>query len=172
MSSRIRITATLASALVLQATILSEVRIDGASVELMLLVAVLAGFHGGPERGALVAFSAGLLHDTIVPTPLGLHALVFPPLAVAVSSLEQRMLRSMPFTDALAVAVACAGGMLLVASVGRLFGLATLDPEVLTVRVPTAAVMTTVVALPVNRAVRWAVTGGLPPELRLRTAEG
>ena len=93
MSGRVRVAALLLTGLVVQATLFTEIRVQGASVELMMLMAILAGFHGGPQRGAIVAFCAGLLQDSIAATPLGLHALVFPPLAVAVSSLEQRMLR-------------------------------------------------------------------------------
>jgi len=170
MSSKLRVMALLLTALVAQVSILTEFRIQGSSVELMLVVAILAGFHGGPERGALVAFFAGLLQDSIMSAPLGLHALVFPPLAVAVSSLEQRMIRSTKLTDAVALLLAIACGMFMVAAVGLLFGLPPFDPAVLLVKALTVAALTTAVAPPVNRAVRWAVLGGLPPEIRLRSA--
>jgi rod shape-determining protein MreD len=134
-------------------------------------MAILAGFHGGPQRGAIVAFCAGLLQDSIAATPLGLHALVFPPLAVAVSSLEQRMLRSTPATDALALAAATACGLTAVAMAGQVFGLATFDPDTVLERALVVTAITVAVAAPVNRAVRWAVTGGLPPDIQLRTAE-
>ncbi|MDP6281330.1 MAG: rod shape-determining protein MreD [Acidimicrobiales bacterium] len=161
--------AVLLTALVAQATLLTEIRLQGATVELMMVIAILAGFHGGPERGALVAFFAGLLQDSLLSVPLGLHALVFPPLAVAVSSLEQRMVRSTPATDAVALLLATTAGIFTVAGVGLLFGLSPYDPETLLVRILTAAVMTTAIAAPVNRAVRWAVLGGLPPDIKLRT---
>ncbi len=161
--------AVLLTALVAQATLLTEIRLQGATVELMMVIAILAGFHGGPERGALVAFFAGLLQDSLLSVPLGLHALVFPPLAVAVSSLEQRMVRSKPATDAVALLLATTAGIFTVAGVGLLFGLSPYDPETLLVRILTAAVMTTAIAAPVNRAVRWAVLGGLPPDIKLRT---
>ena len=161
--------AVLLTALVAQATLLTEIRLQGATVELMMVIAILAGFHGGPERGDLVAFFAGLLQDSLLSVPLGLHALVFPPLAVAVSSLEQRMVRSKPATDAVALLLATTAGIFTVAGVGLLFGLSPYDPETLLVRILTAAVMTTAIAAPVNRAVRWAVLGGLPPDIKLRT---
>jgi len=168
-SSRLRVVAVLLTALVAQATLLTEIRLQGATVELMMVIAILAGFHGGPERGALVAFFAGLLQDSLLSVPLVLHALVFPPLAVAVSSLEQRMVRSKPATDAVALLLATTAGIFTVAGVGLLFGLSPYDPETLLVRILTAAVMTTAIAAPVNRAVRWAVLGGLPPDIKLRT---
>jgi rod shape-determining protein MreD len=167
-SSRLRVVAVLLTALVAQATLLTEIRIQGATVELMMVIAILAGFHGGPERGALVAFFAGLLQDSLLSVPLGLHALVFPPLAVAVSSLEQRMVRSAPVADAVALLLAATAGILTVAAVGLLFGLSPHDPGTFLARIITAAVMTTAIAAPVNRAVRWAVLGGLPPDIKLR----
>ena len=109
MTPRLRVLLVLVTAVALEGTLLDELRVDGVSVELLLLVAVLTGFHGGPERGAITAFFAGLLHDSIVGAPLGLHALVYPPLAVAVSSLELRMLRSTPVTGGLAVLAAVPG---------------------------------------------------------------
>ncbi len=171
MSGRIRVAALLLTGLMVQATLFTEIRVQGASVELMMLMAILAGFHGGPQRGAIVAFCAGLLQDSIAATPLGLHALVFPPLAVAVSSLEQRMLRSTPATDALALAAATACGLTAVAMAGQVFGLATFDPDTVLERALVVTAITVAVAAPVNRAVRWAVTGGLPPDIQLRTAE-
>ncbi|SVC89068.1 uncharacterized protein METZ01_LOCUS341922, partial [marine metagenome] len=67
----------LVTAVALEGTLLDELRVGGVSVELLLLVSVLTGYHGGPERGAITAFFAGLLHDSIVGAPLGLHALVY-----------------------------------------------------------------------------------------------
>ncbi len=77
MTGRLRVVAILLTAVTVQVTVFEEIRVSGVSVELLLLVSILAGFHGGPERGAVVAFCAGLLHDTITATPLGLHALVY-----------------------------------------------------------------------------------------------
>ena len=91
MTHRFRVLALLLTATVAQVTVFDEVRVAGASVEYLLLVSVLTGYHGGPERGAVVAFFAGLLHDAVTVTPMGLHALVYPSLAVATSHLEVRL---------------------------------------------------------------------------------
>jgi len=142
------------------------------SVELLLLVAILTGFHGGPERGAITAFFAGLLHDSIVGAPLGLHALVYPPLAVAVSSLELRMLRSTPVTGGLAVLAAVAAGQGLASVVGMLFGILGQTPQAFVRQAVLAGILTAVVAAPVNRVVRWAATGGLPGTIEIRRGAG
>ena len=168
MSGRLRILVVLVSAALVQTTVCSEFRIAGVSAELMLLVTVLAGFHGGPERGAIVAFWAGLLYDSVTTAPLGLHALVFPLIAVAVSSLERRMLRSTSLTDALGVAVAVGAGVVTVAAVGEIFGQASFDFESLGKRVFIAALYTTTIAPLVNKVMVWAVAAGLPATIELR----
>ena len=94
MTGRFRVAVILLTAVTAQVTVFEEFRVAGVSVEFMLLVSVLAGYHGGPERGAVIAFCAGLLHDSLTATPMGLHALVYAPLAVATSHLEVRLARS------------------------------------------------------------------------------
>lgn len=172
MTARLRILVILLSAILAQATVCSEFRIGGVGVELMLLVTILAGFHGGPERGAFVAFWAGLLYDSVTTAPLGLHALVFPPIAIAVSSLEHRVLRSTRVTDAFAVAAAVATGTVAVAAVGEIFGQASFDPGTLGERTLISALLTTSVAVPINRVVAWAAAADLPVTVELRRDRG
>lgn len=172
MTARIRILVVLLSATLVQATVCSEFRIAGVGVELMLLVTILAGFHGGPNRGALIAFWAGLLYDSVTIAPLGLHALVFPSIAVAVSSLERRMLRSTLVTDGLAVATAVAAGVTAVAAVEAIFGQNSFDLRKLGERALISALFTTAVAIPVNRLVTWAAAAGLPVAIELRRDQG
>ena len=172
MTARLRMLVVLLSATLAQATVCSEFRIAGVGVELMLLVTILAGFHGGPERGALVAFCAGLLYDSVTTAPLGLHALVFPPIAVAVSSLESRMLRSTLATDALGVGAAVAAGVAAVAAVGEIFGQSSFDSGTLGERALVSALLTTGVAAPVNRLMAWAAAAGLPAAIELRRDQG
>ena len=74
--------------IVVQLTVFVDVRVAGVAPELLALVAVLAGFLAGPERGATVAFGAGLLWDVWLPTPLGLAAMAFATVAFAIGSIE------------------------------------------------------------------------------------
>ena len=172
MNPRLRVLLVLVTAVALEGSLLDELRIGGVAVELLLLVAVLTGYHGGPERGAITAFFAGLLHDPIVGAPLGLHALVYPPLAVAVSSLELRMLRSTPVTDGIAVVAAVAAGQGLASVVGMMFGILGPTTDEFVRQAILAGILTGVVAAPVNRVVRWAATGGLPGTIELRRGAG
>ena len=88
MTTRIRSFVVLITAVLLQATIFSEFRLSGTSVEVLLLVTILAGYHGGPEHGAIFGFFASLFQDALTGAPFGLHAMVYSPLAVGVSSIE------------------------------------------------------------------------------------
>jgi len=167
-TGRFRVAVILLTAATAQVTVFEEFRVAGVSVEFMLLVSVLAGYHGGPERGAVIAFCAGLLHDSLTATPMGLHALVYAPLAVATSHLEVRLARSTrPFLG-VGLAVAVAAGVVASMLAGGLFGLQDLDGPRLVRTAALAAVMSVVVAPPTSWAVRWAVTGGFPVDVDLR----
>ena len=110
MTGRLKIVAVLLTAMTVQVTVFEEIRIDGVSVELLLLVSILAGFHGGPEKGAVVDLCAGLLHDSIIAPPMGLHALVDASPAVAARNLEVRLPQSIPHSVPVRPAAAMAGG--------------------------------------------------------------
>ena len=175
MTGRFRVLALLLTAAVLQATVFDEVRIDGVSVEYLLLVSVLAGFHGGPERGATVAFLAGLLHDSVGSTPLGVHALVYTPMAVAAGHLSVRLADGARVLAVTGLAGAIMVGVTVAAGVGALFGLHPASGVDLVSTAVIAALFTVVVAGPTSRIVRWAVTGGLPVDIDLTdgvSAEG
>ncbi len=85
--SVLRVGGILLATIVVQLTVFVDVRAFGVAPELLALVAVLAGFLAGPERGATVAFVAGLLWDVWLPTPLGLAAMAFATVAFAVGSI-------------------------------------------------------------------------------------
>lgn len=72
----------------LQLTVFIDVRVFGVAPEMLALVAVLAGYFGGPQRGPVVAFFAGLLWDIYLPTPLGVSAIAFAVVAYAIGSVE------------------------------------------------------------------------------------
>lgn len=56
----------------------SELELDGAIAEVLLLVPLAAGSLAGPDRGATFGFAAGIVYDLVLPdTPFGLSALVY-----------------------------------------------------------------------------------------------
>jgi len=84
----LKIGAVLVVAVVVQLTMFVDVRVADVAPELLALIAVLAGFLAGPERGSTIAFGAGLLWDVWLPTPLGLAAMAFAIVAFGVGSIE------------------------------------------------------------------------------------
>lgn len=61
-----------------QTTFASDLRVHDVAPDFMLLLAVAAGFSGGPDKGAVVGFAAGLVGDLFVQsTPFGLSALAW-----------------------------------------------------------------------------------------------
>ena len=64
-------------ALLLQVSLLTQLRLGGVTGDVMLLVAITAGLIGGPEIGAVVGFVAGMAFDSVLQTPFGLSALAY-----------------------------------------------------------------------------------------------
>jgi rod shape-determining protein MreD len=62
--------------LIVQETLVLDLRIGGIHPDIMILLPVLAGIVGGPSRGATMGFASGLAADLFLPTPFGLSALV------------------------------------------------------------------------------------------------
>ncbi len=73
---RLRVAVLVVVALVVQTTLVPDLRIDHVAPDLMVLLAVSAGLTGGAEQGAVVGFVAGMGTDVfLTDTPLGLSAL-------------------------------------------------------------------------------------------------
>ena len=172
MNTPLRVLTLLIAAAILQSSIFTEIRIDGMGVELLLLISILSGYHGGPIRGAHVSFWAGLVNDCVVASPLGIHALVYPVIAVAVSNLEERFLNEKRIIRAFGIALAVATGVLLTAAVGHIFGEKTFNTDSLPETAIIAGVMTTFFSKPISRIVNWTVSSGMPQEVRSHFAGG
>jgi rod shape-determining protein MreD len=143
--------------LALQHTLLDSVRVVGAHPDIMLLLPVSAGYLGGPERGAVFGFAAGLVADLFLPTTFGLSALVGCLLGYGVGLATAGLVRSSWWLPPLVAAVATAAGLVAYAILGSLLG----EPKQLTAfLVPALSVATpaaAVLAIPVLRFVAWAV---------------
>lgn len=145
--------------IVVQLTVFVDVRVADVAPELLALVAVLAGFLAGPERGATVAFSAGLLWDIWLPTPLGLAAMAFATVAFAIGSIEAGL-----FSDTRGQASALAflgtfAAVLGYALLGEVVGQRGLfDVELLRVAL-IAALLNAAIAPVMVRPMRWALRG-------------
>ncbi|HUZ19560.1 MAG TPA: rod shape-determining protein MreD [Acidimicrobiales bacterium] len=108
---------------VAQVSVLDQLVVLGAHPDLMVLLAAAAGLAGGPQSGAMVGFTVGLVADLFVDTPFGLSSLTFVIVGYAVG-----LLRSIPAGRELGSAqvAACvvtgAAGTLLYAVLGALAG--------------------------------------------------
>jgi len=150
-----RLGGVLVVALLLQLTMFSTVRVVGVAPELLVLVAVLAGFFVGPDRGALVGFVAGLLWDLYLPAPIGVAAFTFAMVAFAVGALNEGLFHESRSQLLLVAGIASAASMVGYAIVGTTLGtggLLTTDLIVVTIMV---GVMNAVLAPVVAPAVRW-----------------
>ena len=172
MNTWLRVLTLLIGAAILQSSIFTEIRVGGTGVELLLLISVLSGYHGGPLRGAYVSFWSGLVNDCIVASPLGIHALIYPAIAVAVSNLEERFINEKSIVRAFGIVLAVATGVLLTAGVGHIFGEGTFNTSSLPETAIVAGVMTTLFSKPLSSIVKWAVSIGIPREVKTHFAGG
>lgn len=146
-------------ALLLQHTLIDAVRVDGAHPDLMLLLAVAAGYSAGPQRGAVFGFVVGLATDLLLPATatFGLWALVGCIIAFVSGVATAGLVRSSwwlpPVFFAAATAAGLTGYAILAAVLGQPDALSAYLPAALVVAVPAAVVL----ALPVLRAVAWAL---------------
>jgi rod shape-determining protein MreD len=120
--SRSRTLLVLVVAMVFQQVASSRVQVAGVHPDVMVLVAVAAGVVGGPGRGAVVGFLAGLLDDMFLQTPLGLAALSFCLVGYAVGEIHSGVLRESPWVPVLTAVVASAGGEVIYALIGAIVG--------------------------------------------------
>lgn len=150
-----RLIVVLATALVLQASLLSEVRIAGVAVDLLLVLAIAAGLTGGPDRGAVVGFVAGFGIDLLLQTPFGLSALSYAVAGYVAGVLHSAVVRSSWWIPVL-IAVACAAlGLGVFVLGGEVMGESLLLTPHLDRILLVVVAATGVLVLPVSRLLRW-----------------
>lgn len=157
-----RLSLVVVVALVAQASLVDAVRLHGAHADLLLLIEVAAGYVAGPDRGAGVGFTVGLVADLLLPTTFGLSALVGCLLGYGAglvgAALQGAGMRGSAWWPAPAVlALGAAAGSTAYAILDTLLG----APHLLTAYLPAAVAMTAIggaVLGPLVVAVtRWAV---------------
>jgi rod shape-determining protein MreD len=142
---------------VLHTAVFPQLRMFGVTADVLLVVAVAAGIAGGPERGATIGFTCGLLADLVLRTPFGLSALAYCIVGWSVGVFQSRVLHAVWWIPVLTAAAASAAGTALFVLVGAVVG----QDQLVTSRLPTivgvVALWGAILVLPVARAVRWAV---------------
>ena len=153
---RFRVPLLLISALALHLALFSVLRVGGAAPDLMLLVAVAGGLVGGPVRGAVLGFAAGIAVDVFLRTPMGLSALVFTLVGYGVGVVSTGVLTPSWYLPVVTASIASAAGVVLYAFVGAMLGEPMVSRRLVTI-VSVVAVGNAILAVPVIRAVTWAM---------------
>ena len=159
-TSRLRLALVVAVALVLHQSLFVTVRFGDAHPQVMLLVAVVGGLLAGAERGALIGFTAGLVADLFVQTPLGLSALTFALVGFVVGSVQSGIVHSAWWIGPVTALAASFAGVLLYGMLGAIIGQAHfVSPRLIGIAAGVGA-MNAILALPVLRAMAWALNTG------------
>lgn len=122
MSTPLKLIGVYLTAIIVQLTVFTDVRVAGVAPELLAMVAVIAGFFAGTERGPIIAFGAGLIWDIYLPTPLGVAAITFALVAFAVASLEEGLFHDSRFQLFVVVGFASGATVIGYALLGELVG--------------------------------------------------
>lgn len=153
----LRVGVALVVTLVAHVTVLDRIHPEGVRPDALLLLAVAGGVVGGPERGAVLGFLAGLAADLFVQTPFGLTALAFSLVGFAVGSLQSGILRVswwMPVATALG---ASAAGVVLYALLAAVVGETRMMTPRLALVAGIVALLNAALSLPAVRLVGWAL---------------
>jgi rod shape-determining protein MreD len=75
-------------AVLLQSTVLAELRLAGVRPDLLVLTVVAVAMASGPTSGAVFGFSAGLVGDLLFDLPVGVSALVYTAVGFAVGTVR------------------------------------------------------------------------------------
>jgi rod shape-determining protein MreD len=92
----LRLALVVISAVVLQTTLFTHLRIDGVAPDIGLVAVLAVAYEDGPETGAWFGFIMGLAVDLFLTTPLGLSALAFALTGYAVGVFQAGMVRTTP----------------------------------------------------------------------------
>lgn len=154
------------SVLVIQVGVVADLPAFGAVGDLMLLTAIATGSVGGPNRGALYGFCAGLAYDLMLDTPFGLTALVYAVVGYAVGVASGWYLEPRAWYHLTVAALASVVAVALMVGVALVLGLRYPLNDV----VRAAAVMVAwnaVLILPARRLLRWAIGEDEPDRFRM-----
>jgi rod shape-determining protein MreD len=150
----LRAALVLVVALVLQVSVLADLRMAGAIGDLLLVVVVAAGITGGADRGAAWGFAAGLLYDLVLDTPFGLTALTYTLIGVAVGAAATAIGRTGGWWPVLLAAAAGLAQAMLYTVSGNVVGVAYPAGDVPGIGLVLAA-WSAVLVLPMLRVLWW-----------------
>ena len=116
------VVAILITAVLLQSTVFSQLRLLGVRPELLFLVTIVLALLEGPNEGAVVGFAAGLAQDMFLDQPKGITALTLTLVGYGVGMARQYIVSPSPLLPTIVVAVGTALGMAFYEVVSFLLG--------------------------------------------------
>ena len=157
--SLLRVALVIFIVLMVQQTIMVALRVHGAHPDLLWLLPITAALLDGPETGAIVGFWAGLCFDLVLPTPLGLSALVGCLLGYAVGSLTTAADPRATWLKPVAAFAGSVAADMLFAVLGAILGQGQMVQIDFLAVFLVVGVSSVVLVLPVSRLMRWALAG-------------
>jgi rod shape-determining protein MreD len=103
--------AVIVTAILLQSTVFSQLRLLGVRPELLYLVTIVIALQEGPNEGAIVGFTCGLAQDMLLDQPMGITALTLTLLGYAVGMARQYIVSPSPLVPTIVVAISTALGV-------------------------------------------------------------
>jgi len=140
---------------VFHTAVFPQLRVFGVAADVLLLIAVTSGISAGPEAGAVMGFTAGLLADCFLQTPFGLSALAYCLVGWGVRSFQTRILHATWWIPVLTAALASAVGVLLFVVLGLVVGQDQLWSWRVLPIIGVTALWAGVLSPLATRAVRW-----------------
>lgn len=155
--ARLALVAVTAAAL--QVALLNGLVVEGAHVDLWLVLTIAAGLVAGPQRGAVFGFLLGLFGDLFVQTPYGLSSLCFVFVAFGVGMAASMTPGRPPISFRLSTALLGGiGGTVLYAGLATLIGQPSLPRRELLAVVVVVALGCVVLIVPAYKVLEWILT--------------
>jgi rod shape-determining protein MreD len=162
----LRATLVVAAAVIVQVSLVADLRAAGAIADLVLAVVVAAAITGGPDRAASYGFAAGVAYDLVLDTPFGLTALSYALVGYTAGLVAAVLPRTGGWWSVALAAGAGAAHAGLYTSLGNLVGVPYPFAAVPTVAL-VMAVGQALVVVPMRRALWWAHGQALPDRLEV-----
>lgn len=159
-----RVALVLLTTTVLYRGLFNQVRIAGVALDVLLLLAIVAGISGGPDGGAAVGFASGLTVDLLTGSPLGLHAFTYCLVGYGTGLVEGSVVRSSAWLPMLTTAAATVAGLALFVAVSSLVGYSVAQNRPLWPIMLVCAIGNALLAPLAIRVMRWAF--GPSPRVR------
>jgi rod shape-determining protein MreD len=141
----------------LHTAVFPQLRVFGVAADVLLLISITSGISAGPEAGAAMGFTAGLLADCFLQTPFGLSALAYCLVGWGVGSFQSRIMHATWWIPVVTAAFASAAGVLLFVALGLVVGQDQLWSWRVVPIISVTSLWAGLLSPLASRAVRWAL---------------